>query len=207
MVLLTLAISSLALGLGALYPKFDTENAAQIPTGFGGLVFMMSAIVLLGVVIVIEAVPVGMTYLRAATRGRAGCRHTDDGGAPWARWQSSASSPRWFRSGWGCGRVKTDGVLTPEIALRCGLAVVLLLLPALALAHAVCTKSGFMKEPGSACRGQPRPEPIAPATNAASRSTPGALPRHTGGRRTVNRSSSWAESLAPGSVMPRALRR
>ena len=68
MVLLTLAISSLALGLGALYPKFDTENAAQIPTGFGGLVFMMSAIVLLGVVIVIEAVPV-MSYLRAQLAG------------------------------------------------------------------------------------------------------------------------------------------
>jgi ABC-2 type transport system permease protein len=68
MVLLTLAISSLALGLGALYPKFDTENAAQIPTGFGGLIFMMSAIVLLGVVIVIEAVPV-MFYLRAQLAG------------------------------------------------------------------------------------------------------------------------------------------
>ena len=67
-VLLTLAISSLALCLGAIYPRFDTENAAQIPTGFGGMVFMMSAIVLLGVVIVIEAIPV-MTYLRAQLSG------------------------------------------------------------------------------------------------------------------------------------------
>lgn len=68
MVLLTFAISSMALCMGAIYPRFDTENAAQIPTGFGGMVFMMSAIVLLGVVIVVEAVPV-MAYLRAQLAG------------------------------------------------------------------------------------------------------------------------------------------
>ncbi len=65
---LTLAISSMALCYGALYPRFDSENAAQIPTGYGGLVFMMSAILLLGLVIVIEAVPV-LTYLRAQLNG------------------------------------------------------------------------------------------------------------------------------------------
>ncbi|MEP6571356.1 MAG: hypothetical protein ABJD11_01630 [Gemmatimonadota bacterium] len=68
-VLLTLAISSLALGFGALYPRFDTENAAQIPTSFGGLIFMMSAILLLGIVILIEAAPV-MDYLRAQLSGK-----------------------------------------------------------------------------------------------------------------------------------------
>jgi ABC-2 type transport system permease protein len=67
-VLLTFAIAALALGLGALYPRFDTENAAQIPTSFGGMVFMMSAIVLLGIVIVIEAVPM-MAYLRSQLSG------------------------------------------------------------------------------------------------------------------------------------------
>src|SRR5439155_7189364 len=41
-VLLTLAIAALALGFGALYPQFETENTAQIPTSFGGLVFMMT---------------------------------------------------------------------------------------------------------------------------------------------------------------------
>ena len=64
-VLLTLAISALALAFGALYPQFETENAAQIPTSFGGLVFMMATIALLAVVIVIESVPV-YRYLRAA---------------------------------------------------------------------------------------------------------------------------------------------
>ena len=63
-VLLTLAISAMALGFGALYPQFETENAAQIPTSFGGLAFMMTTIALLAVVIVVEAVPV-YAYLRA----------------------------------------------------------------------------------------------------------------------------------------------
>jgi len=63
-VLLTLAISALALAFGALYPQFETENAAQIPTSFGGLVFMMATIALLAVVIVIESAPV-YGYLHA----------------------------------------------------------------------------------------------------------------------------------------------
>jgi ABC-2 type transport system permease protein len=63
-VLLTLAIAALALGFGALYPQFETENAAQIPTSFGGLVFMMTTVALLAAVIVLEAAPV-YAYLQA----------------------------------------------------------------------------------------------------------------------------------------------
>ncbi len=54
----TLAVGALALGMGVLYPQFDTENAAQIPTSFGGLVFMMAAVSLLTVIIMVESVPV-----------------------------------------------------------------------------------------------------------------------------------------------------
>ncbi len=54
----TLAVGALALGLGVLFPQFETENAAQIPTSFGGLVFMMAAVSLLTLIIVVEAVPV-----------------------------------------------------------------------------------------------------------------------------------------------------
>ena len=56
--MLTFAIAGLALGFGALFPKFNTENAAQIPTSFGGLVLMMASVALIGAVIVIEARPV-----------------------------------------------------------------------------------------------------------------------------------------------------
>ena len=62
-VLYTLAASALALSFGALYPQFGTENAAQIPTSFGGLVYMMSSLTLLAVIIMIEAAPV-TDYLR-----------------------------------------------------------------------------------------------------------------------------------------------
>ena len=62
-VLYTLAASALALSFGALYPQFGTENAAQIPTSFGGLVYMMSSLCLLALIIMIEAGPV-TAYLR-----------------------------------------------------------------------------------------------------------------------------------------------
>src|SRR2546429_9722022 len=45
---LTFAIAALALGFAALYPQFETENAAQIPTSFGGLGFLMATIGPLG---------------------------------------------------------------------------------------------------------------------------------------------------------------
>lgn len=66
--LLTLAIAALALGLGTLFPQFETENAAQIPTSFGGLVFMMASVVLIGVVLVLEARPV-YAYLNGIAFG------------------------------------------------------------------------------------------------------------------------------------------
>jgi ABC-2 type transport system permease protein len=67
-VLLTFSIGALALGYGALYPQFETENAAQIPTSFGGLVFMMTTVALVAGVILLEALPV-YGYLRAVFSG------------------------------------------------------------------------------------------------------------------------------------------
>jgi ABC-2 type transport system permease protein len=67
-VLYTLAVSALALTFGVFYPQFGTENAAQIPTSFGGIVYMMASLCLLAVVIMIEAFPV-TEQLRAWQRG------------------------------------------------------------------------------------------------------------------------------------------
>jgi ABC-2 type transport system permease protein len=66
---LTFAIAALALGFGALYPQFETENAAQIPTSFGGLVYMMATIAVLGAVIFFlwQAV---FAYVRAVYEGQ-----------------------------------------------------------------------------------------------------------------------------------------
>jgi ABC-2 type transport system permease protein len=57
-VFMTLALCGLALGFGTLFPQFETENAAQIPTSFGGLVFMIASVGLIAGVIVLEARPV-----------------------------------------------------------------------------------------------------------------------------------------------------
>ncbi len=66
--MMTFAIAGLAVGFGALFPRFETENAAQIPTSFGGLQFMMAAIVMIGCVITLEARPV-FTYLASKSFG------------------------------------------------------------------------------------------------------------------------------------------
>jgi ABC-2 type transport system permease protein len=57
-VLMTFGIASLALGFGAVFPRFETDNAAEISTGYGGLMFMMTSIGYLAAVIVLEAWPV-----------------------------------------------------------------------------------------------------------------------------------------------------
>ena len=58
MAFMTFALTALALGFGALYPNFESENAAEIPTSFGGLLFMMAAVTYLAGVILLEAWPV-----------------------------------------------------------------------------------------------------------------------------------------------------
>ena len=67
-VFMTLAVAGLAIGFGTLFPQFETENAAQIPTSFGGLLFMMSAIAVIGGVVILESGPV-YSYLSAKTFG------------------------------------------------------------------------------------------------------------------------------------------
>ena len=65
---MTLAVAGLAIGFGTLFPQFETENAAQIPTSFGGLLFMMTSVALIGAVVILEARPV-YSYLAAQTFG------------------------------------------------------------------------------------------------------------------------------------------
>jgi len=66
--LMTFALAGLAIGFGTLYPRFESENAAQIPTSFGGLLYMMTAITVIGLVVVLEASPV-YAYLGARSFG------------------------------------------------------------------------------------------------------------------------------------------
>jgi ABC-2 type transport system permease protein len=58
MIGVTFGITALALGFGALYPNFETDNMAEIPTSFGGLMFMMAAVIYLGAVVMVLAWPI-----------------------------------------------------------------------------------------------------------------------------------------------------
>jgi ABC-2 type transport system permease protein len=63
LLLMTLAIASLGLCLGSLYPQFEYENAAKIPSSFGGVVYMILAILLIGLNVVLEAWPLWVMLL------------------------------------------------------------------------------------------------------------------------------------------------
>jgi ABC-2 type transport system permease protein len=60
---ISFALAALALAFGTVFPQFETENMAQIPTSIGGLLFMMSAIGLVGAVLMLESWPV-LTIVR-----------------------------------------------------------------------------------------------------------------------------------------------
>ena len=67
MIGVTFGLTALALGFGALYPNYETENVAEIPTSFGGLLFMMCAVSYLAGVVILEAWPVFL-YLNSRFR-------------------------------------------------------------------------------------------------------------------------------------------
>jgi ABC-2 type transport system permease protein len=62
LLLVVAAIVSLGLAFGAAYPRVDTQNAAQIATGFGGLIYMVSCLALIFAVIALEAWPVSRLF-------------------------------------------------------------------------------------------------------------------------------------------------
>jgi ABC-2 type transport system permease protein len=67
---MTFGITALGVGLGAAFPRFKHENAAQIPTGFGGVVYMVLTMLFIGIVVVLEAWPVYRIFTALAFGGR-----------------------------------------------------------------------------------------------------------------------------------------
>ena len=63
MLFLTFSIVALAMGFGAVYPRFKHENIAQVSMGFGGLSFMITSALLTAVVILIEAWPIYIIFM------------------------------------------------------------------------------------------------------------------------------------------------
>ncbi|MHB8137620.1 MAG: putative ABC transporter permease subunit [Smithellaceae bacterium] len=57
------AVVALAVGLGARYPDFKSENPAMTATSFGGLLFMLLSLGLIALVIILEAGPVYRIFM------------------------------------------------------------------------------------------------------------------------------------------------
>jgi ABC-2 type transport system permease protein len=65
---MTFGITSLGIGFGACFPRFNAENVSQISTGFGGMLYMIVAISFIGLVVILEARPVYLFFI-SKTRG------------------------------------------------------------------------------------------------------------------------------------------
>ena len=67
--LMTFGITAICVGVGALYPKFTFDHAAEIPTSFGGAVCMIVSIAFIGVTVMIEAWPIYLLAMRGLSPG------------------------------------------------------------------------------------------------------------------------------------------
>ena len=61
--LVTIAIVSMGIGIGAIYPRFQVEDVAQIHSGFGGLIYMIICVTFIGLVILLEAWPTYVIFM------------------------------------------------------------------------------------------------------------------------------------------------
>lgn len=60
---MTFCITAMGVGLGAIYPRFDAESAAQMASGFGGVVYMVLSVMFVGAVVALEAYPVYIIFM------------------------------------------------------------------------------------------------------------------------------------------------
>jgi ABC-2 type transport system permease protein len=67
---MTFGISAIGIGVGALYPKFNFDSAAEIPTSFGGAVCMIFSIAFIGIAVMIVAWPIYLLAMEALSPGR-----------------------------------------------------------------------------------------------------------------------------------------
>lgn len=66
---MTFGISAICVGLGAIYPKFAYDHAAEIPTSFGGAICMILSVAFIGVTVMIEAWPIYLVSSHALRSG------------------------------------------------------------------------------------------------------------------------------------------
>jgi ABC-2 type transport system permease protein len=54
---ITIGVVEMAVGMGAMYPKFDYENISEISSGTGSILFIISSLIYVGLVVVLGARP------------------------------------------------------------------------------------------------------------------------------------------------------
>jgi len=62
---MTAGVTAIAVGMGALYPNFGFENAAQIPTSFGGAICMIFCVAFVAATVMLEAWPMYQLAMRS----------------------------------------------------------------------------------------------------------------------------------------------
>ena len=67
--LMTFGIAAISVGLGAVYPNFNFDNAAEIPTSFGGAVCMILSVGFIALAVIMEAWPIYALTMRTLYRG------------------------------------------------------------------------------------------------------------------------------------------
>ena len=72
--LMTFGVSAICVGVGAIYPKFAYEHAAEIPTSFGGAVCMILSAAYVAVTVMLEAWPIYLLSSDALRSGGAATR-------------------------------------------------------------------------------------------------------------------------------------
>jgi len=70
MFLMTFGIAAIGVGIGAIYPKFNFDNAAEIPTSFGGALCMIFSIAFIGAAVMIQAWPIYQLAVAGLQPGR-----------------------------------------------------------------------------------------------------------------------------------------
>ena len=64
---MTFGIISMAIGIGASYPRFNVENVDKMATSFGGAVYMICSMIFIGLIVILEAWPVYLIFMSQIT--------------------------------------------------------------------------------------------------------------------------------------------
>jgi len=55
-------IVGLAVGIGAIFPRFHVDNPARIATGFGGFLYMLTSLLFVGLTVALEGYPTYVVF-------------------------------------------------------------------------------------------------------------------------------------------------